>query len=107
MASHASRKISTRCKYEKIRHVHRSGIARPIFGGVPKCLTLGEQQYFGLGRRFLKHKVIRYAKNFGGNGPLATLIVYRPTPATYGESGFAGNDFKTCNSCHLANAVSR
>jgi len=38
-----------------------------IFGG--KCLTLGEQQYFCLERRFSKHKMARYAKNFGGMAP--------------------------------------
>jgi len=30
-----------------------------------KCLTLGEQQYFCLGRHFTKHKMTRYVKNFG------------------------------------------
>jgi len=33
-------------------------------------LTLGEQQYFCVGRRFSRHKMIRYAKYLGGNGPL-------------------------------------
>jgi len=37
-------------------------------------LTLGEQQYFCLGRRFSKHQMTRYAKNFGGHGPLAMLM---------------------------------
>jgi len=39
-----------------------------ILGGA-KCLILGEQQYFCLGRRFSKHKISRYAKNFGTPGP--------------------------------------
>jgi len=30
-----------------------------------KCLTLGEQQYFCLGRCFSKHKITRYAKYLG------------------------------------------
>jgi len=30
-------------------------------------LTLGEPQYFCLERRFSKHKMTRYAKNFAGH----------------------------------------
>jgi len=33
---------------------------------VEKCLTLGEQQYFCLGRRYSKHKTPTYPKNLGG-----------------------------------------
>jgi len=33
-------------------------------GGVIKCVILGEQ-LFCLGRRFSKHKMTRYGKNFG------------------------------------------
>jgi len=32
-------------------------------------LTLDEQQYVCLGRRFSKHKITRYAKNLGGPWP--------------------------------------
>jgi len=57
-----------------ISDVVASGVANPnFFGG--KCLTLGEQQYFCLGGRFSKHKMTRYAKNFGRHGPLATPMV--------------------------------
>jgi len=36
-----------------------------------KCLTLGEQQYFCLGRRSSKHKMtLDIPKIFGGHGPL-------------------------------------
>jgi len=38
--------------------------------GRPKCLTLGEPQYFCFGRRFSKHKMTIYAKNLGWDGPL-------------------------------------
>ena len=44
-------------------HGHwRSPVVKPTqnFGG--KCLTLGKQQHFCLGRRFSKHKMTRYAK---------------------------------------------
>jgi len=42
-----------------------SGVASAKFFG-PKCLTLCEQQYFCLVRRFSKHKITRYAKiNYG------------------------------------------
>jgi len=34
-----------------------------IFGG-PKRLTLGEQQYFCLGRRFSKHKMTRFPPGY-------------------------------------------
>jgi len=38
-----------------------SGIANPkLWGG--KCLNLGKQQHFCLGRHFSKHKMTRYAK---------------------------------------------
>ena len=52
-----------------------SSVANPkLFWGGKKwggeCLTLGEQQYFCLGRRFSKHKMTKCAKNFGGHGPL-------------------------------------
>jgi len=46
-----------------------SGVASTKTGGGAKCLILGEQQYFCLGRRFSKHKMTRYAKNFGGEWP--------------------------------------
>ena len=52
-----------------------SGVARPKFWEGqkiergPKCLTLGEQQYFCLGRHFLKHKMTRYATNFKAMAP--------------------------------------
>jgi len=54
-----------------------------IFGGA-KCLILGEQQYFCLGRRFSKHKMIRYAKNLGCHGPLPLFS----TPMQRGEDPF-------------------
>jgi len=34
-----------------------------------KCLTLGEQQYFCLGRRFSKYRMTGYGKNFEGTWP--------------------------------------
>ena len=47
------------------------------------CLTLGEQQYFRLGRRFSKHKMTRYAKNFlGGMAPWLRLWRITPGMAT-------------------------
>jgi len=58
----------------------RSGVACQKIWGRPKCLTLGEQQYFCLGRRFLKHKMTRYAKKLGRHdplGPLATPMLLR------------------------------
>ena len=40
-----------------------SSVASPKILDKTKCLTLGEQQYFCLGRRFSKRKMTRYAKN--------------------------------------------
>jgi len=57
------------------RGVFDSSIASPKFFrwpkdfGGPKCLTLGEQQCFCLGRRFSKNKMTTHAKNFGGMVP--------------------------------------
>jgi len=34
-----------------------------------KCLTLSEQQHFCLGRRFSKHKMTKYVKNWGAWPP--------------------------------------
>ena len=34
-----------------------------------KCLIVGEQQYFHLGRRFSNHKMTGYSKNLEGHGP--------------------------------------
>ena len=45
-----------------------SGVASPKFLG-SKSLTLREQRYNCLGRRFSKHKMTRYAKNLGGAWP--------------------------------------
>jgi len=42
-----------------------SGAASPKRFWGPICLTLGEQQYFCLWRRFAKHKMTRCAKNWG------------------------------------------
>jgi len=49
------------------------------FEGGPKCFTLGEQQYFCLGRRFSKRKMIRYAKNCGE--AVHPQFLARATPA--------------------------
>jgi len=52
-----------------------SGVTSAKFFG-PKCLTLCEQQYFCLVRRFSKHKITRYAKIMGHRplNSLATLM---------------------------------
>jgi len=56
-----------------------SGVASPIFFGGAKCLTLGEQQYFCLGRRFSKHEMTKYAKNLGvGPCPPAMPMIISP-----------------------------
>ena len=49
-------------------HLAKKGyqwLSPPKLLGRPECLTLGELQYFCLGRRFSKHKMARYAKNVG------------------------------------------
>jgi len=56
------------------------GVASPIFLGVntlggAKHLTLGEQQHFCFGRRFLKQEMTRLLKILGGNGHLAAPMV--------------------------------
>jgi len=50
-----------------------SGVASPKFLG-SKSLTLREQRYNCLGRRFSKHKMTRYAKNLGGHGLLTPWV---------------------------------
>jgi len=44
--------------------------------GEPKCLTLGEQQYYWLGCRFSKHKMTRYVKNVLGAWPPGPSLGY-------------------------------
>jgi len=47
-------------------------VASPKFWKA-KCLNLGEQHNFCLGRRFSKHNMTRYANNCGGHSPLDPL----------------------------------
>ena len=56
-----------------------------ILGGT-QCLTLGEQDYFCLGRLFSKHKIITCAKNLRGHGPFAPTGYARPATRG-GQSG--------------------
>jgi len=57
--------------FDQWRSQPNIGGGRKIWG--PKCLTLGEQQYFYFGRHFPKHKMARCAENVGVHGPLLSL----------------------------------
>jgi len=60
--------IFSTCVFATALHLTKKGYqwrSQPKILGGQKCLTLGEQQYFYLGRHFSKHKMARYAKNSG------------------------------------------
>jgi len=63
--------------------LHFWAVAQPAqnFLG-PKCLTLGGEQYFCLGRRFLQHKITRLATNLWDVWP-AYAFVFRSQWSRY------------------------